>query len=195
MRLRDTLADVVKMPVAVVNDVDAQAMGAIEDASPASFFVISVGTAVGGAYVAEGVLQRGRTSVAEIGHIPVGTTGAVCPCGGTDCLDLALGGRMLEARLGQRWWERESNEVEQEIRAAGIALANAVRTVTALYEVDFVLCVGSLFERTGLWTAFEETRVGLNADVPIRVIPDSWVLAARGLARSVRLGQSESSHA
>lgn len=169
--------------VTVSNDVDAQAVGAMAVPSR-SYFVIAVGTAVGGAYVADGELQQGRVgSIAEIGHLPVGVTSERCECGGVGCLDTAVAGWALDRKLGPVWWAQPSPEADAALHMAGAALSRAARAVGTLYDVDYVLMLGKVFGFAVLWKGFYSEHAGLGADVPITASQSTWGYAARGLGR------------
>lgn len=175
-------------PVMVSNDVDAQAVGAIAVPSK-SYFVIAVGTAVGGAYVEDGDLQQGRAgSIAEIGHLPVGVTSERCECGGVGCLDVSMGGWALDRKLGPGWWAQMTPEADAALHLAGVALSRATRAVGALYDIDYVLMLGKVFGFTAIWKGFYSEHAGLGADVPITASRVTWEYAARGLGRIAQRG-------
>jgi glucokinase len=78
-------------PVAVANDVDAGTYGEfVGGAARGSRSVLGVfpGTGIGGGFVYEGKLVRGRTqSCMEIGHMKVMPRGRLCGCGRRGCLE------------------------------------------------------------------------------------------------------------
>lgn len=90
------------LPVRVVNDVHAHALG--ETAAGASrgarsCLLVAAGTGIGGGFIADGHLLTGRNSAAgHIGHVPVAAaTGLDCPCGGTGHVEaIASGPAVLE---------------------------------------------------------------------------------------------------
>lgn len=90
------------LPVRVVNDVHAHALG--EAAAGASrgarsCLLVAAGTGIGGGFIADGHLLTGRNSAAgHIGHVPVAAaTGLGCPCGGTGHVEaIASGPAVLE---------------------------------------------------------------------------------------------------
>jgi glucokinase len=91
VKLREALAKEFDCPVAVVNDVDAGVYGEYRfGAAKSARCAIGVfpGTGIGGGCVYEGRIMRGRQfSCMEIGHILVTTSGRLCGCGRTGCLE------------------------------------------------------------------------------------------------------------
>ena len=151
---------------------------------------IAVGTAVGGAYVADGELQQGRVgSIAEIGHLPVGVTSERCECGGVGCLDTSVAGWALDRKIGPAWWAQPSPEADAALHVAGVAVSRAARAVGTLYDVDYVLMLGKVFGFAVFWKGFYSEHAGLGADVPITASQSTWGYAARGLGRIAQRGE------
>jgi predicted NBD/HSP70 family sugar kinase len=165
--------------VAVLNDVDAQALGDPGYNSSSSYFIVSSGTAVGGAYVRHGDLVTGRDgSISEVGHFPVGLHDTRCACGGFRCLDTVLSGRHLAATLGENWWSSDSSSTAGALIDAGVALSRALRCLGALLDLEYIRLVGSVFNRGELWRGFAGEHCGLGSDVGIVHSPDAWPLVA-----------------
>ncbi|MFA4874455.1 MAG: ROK family protein [bacterium] len=89
--LRDSLADEVKLPVAMDNDANCHALAeAMLGAGKGSRNVImlTLGTGIGGGLVLDGKIFRGDCGFAgEVGHIVVEPEGEPCGCGGRGCLE------------------------------------------------------------------------------------------------------------
>ncbi len=99
--LRDRLAGLLALPVALENDVQAGTLGELRGGalrgrkSAAAFFV---GTGIGGGIVLNGELYRGSTgSAGELGHMILQDGGSLCGCGRRGCLE-ALASRTAMAR-------------------------------------------------------------------------------------------------
>ncbi|HOX11933.1 MAG TPA: ROK family protein [Spirochaetia bacterium] len=99
--LRDRLAGLSGLPVALENDVQAGTLGELRGGAlrgkkyAAAFFV---GTGIGGGLVLDGRLYRGSTgSAGELGHMILQDGGALCGCGRRGCLE-ALASRTAMAR-------------------------------------------------------------------------------------------------
>jgi glucokinase len=186
--LASQLAERTGRRTVVINDVDGQAMGDAGYGTEQSYFLISAGTAVGGAFVQGGVLVTGRRgSVSEIGHVPCADPAQKCRCGGLGCLDVALSGAQLEQKLGVEWWQATRDETAGELSAAGAAASRATRCVSVLHDLDYVHLVGRVFLNPIVMAGFATAHsAGLGTDVPVRRTEDGWKLAARGLGRAAQ---------
>lgn len=89
--LRDRLADELKLPVVLENDVNAGLFGEFDlGVAKGLTNVIGLfpGTGIGGAIIIDGKLYRGATGGAgEIGHMIVQIDGRLCGCGQYGCLE------------------------------------------------------------------------------------------------------------
>ncbi len=99
--LRDRLSEILGLPVALENDVQAGTLGELRGGAlrgrkyAAAFFL---GTGIGGGIVLDGRLYRGSTgSAGEVGHMILQDGGALCGCGRRGCLE-ALASRSAMAR-------------------------------------------------------------------------------------------------
>ena len=104
------LGDRLGLPVAVLNDVHA---GAIGEGGPggaahgeSDYLYIALGTGIGAAIVKDGRLVRGAHGHAgELGHISVDPSGRPCGCGGRGCLETLMSAVALEARWLEAYGE------------------------------------------------------------------------------------------
>lgn len=96
-------------PAAVENDVDMAALAELERGAARGVrngLILTLGTGIGGAVVADGMVQTGAHELAgEIGHMVVDPSGPPCSCGGRGCWERfasgdALGRRAREATSG-----------------------------------------------------------------------------------------------
>ena len=137
------------LPVVVENDANAaawaeHAYGAAR-AWRASFF-LTVSTGVGGGYVSEHGLHRGRNGyAADVGHVTLVPDGRVCSCGERGCVEAYSSGTSIAARaseaLGRSVSTREAfvlarasepaaaSVVEEAARALAIVLTTATKVV------------------------------------------------------------------
>lgn len=100
--LRAMLETALKMPVTVINNVKAAALGEVlhsrshngvmtEGAGQPRLY-ISLGEGIGSALIIEGKLLSGASYTAgEFGHITVAPNGPVCTCGNQGCLEAVAG--------------------------------------------------------------------------------------------------------
>jgi glucokinase len=99
------LADLVGLPldVPVFADNDARVALAGEMAWGAArgyteVVMLTLGTGVGGAVLANGQILRGHSGVAgHLGHITIDPNGAFCSCGNRGCLETVFSARAIEA--------------------------------------------------------------------------------------------------
>ena len=100
--LRARLEEALRLPVAVLNDVQAAAFGehAFGTGQGVNELVcLFVGTGVGGGVITRGTLLLGCTgSAAELGHITVDPNGPLCRCGNRGCLEAFAGGWAIARR-------------------------------------------------------------------------------------------------
>ena len=132
LALGPALADLLRARVTVEND--ASCAGVAEaragaGSGAASMVLLTVGTGIGGAYLLQGVLERGASGAAgEFGHMTVDLDGPVCTCGSRGCLEtLASGPALVAAALNHGWSDEElvSGALVTERALAGDAVAVA----------------------------------------------------------------------
>ena len=177
------------LPVAVLNDVQAHALGEARWGAARgaqTCVMIAAGTGVGGAVIAHGKLVRGRFGFAgEIGHMPCNqAAGIPCVCGGSGHLELVASGSGIEARYAEVAGEQvDGAEISRRaadgdqfahkvIMQAGIALGEAIAGVTNLLDPDMVVIGGSVTNAGGPWRAavrqgFKRQIPDAQADLPI----------------------------
>ena len=88
------------LPVRLENDADAALLGECFAGAGAGFnpvVMLTFGTGIGGASLANGQLLRGAAGEhPELGHIPVMTDGPWCYCGRAGCLEAVASGTAIE---------------------------------------------------------------------------------------------------
>lgn len=170
--LSDRLGSV---PVVVLNDVDAHAMGEASEGAARgheSFLMVTVGTGVGGSLVFDGKPRRGRHHVAgEIAHAPTpGAEGLRCTCGRTGHLEAVAAGPAIVRRYRSLGGSADDALAVfaaasagdalagRVVRDAASALGRAVAAVVTVVDPDVVLVGGGVAQAGSLWWApFEES--------------------------------------
>lgn len=99
LALRERLSAAIGLPVIVDNDANAAAWGEVVHGAARGVghaLLVTLGTGVGGAIVADGRVYRGSGGLAaEVGHITVDPDGPICACGGRGHWEaLASGGAL-----------------------------------------------------------------------------------------------------
>ncbi|MET8384650.1 ROK family protein [Streptosporangium canum] len=150
------------LPVRLAGDAQCMALGewwrgAPHRASSRAVLGIVVSTGVGGGFVLEGRPYLGPTGNAgHIGHITVDLGGDPCPCGAIGCVETVASGPSMVRWARANGWNgddavalataaRAGNAVATLAfqRAAG-ALATAVLTASALFDLDHVVIGGGV---------------------------------------------------
>ncbi len=145
--LRGVLQGSLGVPVAVVNDADAAALGeqAFGVARGAEVLVaVTVGTGVGVGVVAGGRVVTGAAGGhGEAGHMVVDPAGPPCYCGARGCLESLASGTAL-ARAAGVATGREALETADAtvVFRARDALATGVRNLVAVHAPDAVVLSG-----------------------------------------------------
>jgi len=89
--IRTLLEDAFSLPVTVINDANAAALGEQTCGSArgkSNVLVVTIGTGVGGGIIENGRLVQGMRGIGgEIGHYSIRFDGESCPCGSRGCFE------------------------------------------------------------------------------------------------------------
>jgi glucokinase len=125
---RDVMAERLGLPVWVDNDANAALLaehraGAARGAAHA--VMLTIGTGIGGAVLADGRIVHGaRGGAGELGHMVVDLDGPPCPCGNAGCLEALASGTALG---------REAARVAAAVPDSGLGRARAAgRPITGM---------------------------------------------------------------
>ncbi|WP_078549761.1 ROK family transcriptional regulator [Litchfieldia alkalitelluris] len=103
--LKEILESVISMPVHVINNVKASALGSIEkmaDSNLSSAFYIRIEDGVGGALIIDNKIYNGISwSAGEFGHISVDPNGPLCNCGQKGCIETLISFPVFKKTLEQ----------------------------------------------------------------------------------------------
>jgi glucokinase len=170
------LQDGTGLPVVVVNDTQAAAIAEASQLGPGTYVLLTVGTGVGGAIVADGRLVPGNGAAGDFGHMVVALDGPRCVCGGRGCLEQFVSGRVLNlaaeqlARTGTSPWlaarAAEAGRVHAgdldlaaqagdgpataALERAASALVAGLRSIAAAIDPDIVVLGGGLLSPASL---------------------------------------------
>jgi glucokinase len=104
--IRERLEAALKLPVAVLNDVQAITYGECRRGvghGTRDLVCLFAGTGVGGGVVVGGELVRGASGNAgEFGHMTIERNGVQCSCGNRGCLETFVGGWAIARRARER---------------------------------------------------------------------------------------------
>jgi glucokinase len=142
--LRERLADIVGLPVAVDNDAKALALGegwlgAARGST--DYLAMVVSTGVGGGIVLDGRLLDGSGGNAgHIGHLVVEPDGRPCVCGGRGCLEAEASGTAIAAMTGRPAADADAATR----RRCGTMVGRAVASVANLLDLQLAVVAGSV---------------------------------------------------
>ncbi|MFB9308428.1 glucokinase [Agromyces hippuratus] len=189
--VRDVLAAELGMPVAVVNDVHAHALGEAlhgAGAGAPTVLMIAAGTGVGGALVVDGRVHAGRRGVSgHFGHVPsIEAAGRPCTCGGAGHLEAVASGPAMCAVYRELSGDDSVADGREVVRRAGAgdvhaaasvalagrALGGTIGGLVNAFDPDVVIVGGGLAAAgESWWTALHDAagaeRMSLLADTPI----------------------------
>ncbi|WP_157000728.1 ROK family protein [Agromyces laixinhei] len=189
--VRDALAAELGLPVSVVNDVHAHALGEAlhgAGAGAPTVLMIAAGTGVGGALVIDGRVHSGRRGVSgHFGHVPSAeAAGRPCTCGRIGHLEAVASGPAMcavyressgdpsvtDGRVVVQRAEAGDVHAEASVALAGRALGRTIGGLVNALDPDVVIVGGGLASAgEGWWRALREAaddeRIALLADTPI----------------------------
>jgi len=128
--LRAWLEERLGLPVKVVNDANAAAVGELHFGAgrgKANLVYLTVSTGIGGGVVVEGKLLEGTSGTAgEIGHMTIDRHGPICRCGNVGCLEMLASGTAIARRYREALLDNGQRLVSQlgsqpEVTAADVA--------------------------------------------------------------------------
>lgn len=214
LELGAILAQRLRVPVAVENDVKAAALGAWQllDGSGTMAY-LNLGTGVAAGIVTDGRLWQGSSGVAgEVGHLSVDPLGDRCGCGQRGCVETMAAGGAVSAAWGadvalpvlDLFDHADAGDPRAiALRARlGHGAAAAVRILTLTVDADDIVLGGGLTalgERllVVIREALAESAAGsrfvasLQLEQRVRLVPTGSPVAAIGAAL---VGRGESSH-
>ena len=99
VRFRELFECELGLPTVVDNDANLSGLAETRIGAARGYrhvCMITLGTGIGGSWVINGELYRGRGFAGEIGHIPVDVGGPLCTCGQRGCWETFASGRRLD---------------------------------------------------------------------------------------------------
>ncbi|QRG70172.1 ROK family protein [Brevibacillus choshinensis] len=175
IHLERELQERIGLPVRVVNDVQAMALGERaygEGKNTRDFLCLALGTGVGGAIISQGELVRGSSGAAgEVGHMLLHPNGRRCPCGNSGCMEAYVSGRALEERYREEHGAvRTGIQIIREARAGDVAaysvweaylndLAMGIASLVTVLNPSKVILGGGVAQSLGLDLPALENRV------------------------------------
>ncbi|WP_433223224.1 ROK family protein [Dactylosporangium sp. CS-047395] len=147
------LRPLLAVPVRLLNDAQAAALGLAARWPHGTTAVLTMGTGIGGAVIRDGALDPGLGGAGDFGHMVVDLGGPRCPCGGTGCLEALVSGRVLASAANALGLPDAAALVAAagrgDERAAGVldrsalALAAGVRSIVAAHDPHRIVLAGA----------------------------------------------------
>lgn len=145
MPLGNILREGTGLPVALINDANAAAVGEVwmggEGSVTGNSIFVTLGTGVGGGIIIDGKIVGGDHGCGgEIGHIPVvAPSERVCGCGNVNCLEcyasaagIIKNANEIAEKAGEECRFTKGEEIFEEVKQGG-ATATAARDMTVDY--------------------------------------------------------------
>ena len=157
--LRQAIEDMSGLTTWVLNDAQAAAWAeyqAIKKIHPAThrMMYVTISTGLGAGLVLDGqLLQSPKGLAGHAGHMAIQSSGPLCGCGRTGCIESLSSGRALQEQIHQMGLElsvqeayRKRNEpaLNELFKQAAAHIAQAITNVHALLELDRVVIGGGL---------------------------------------------------
>lgn len=198
--LAQKLREACDLPVKVINDVQAMALGEMHFGFQyQNMIALAMGTGVGGAIIQNGTLIRGETGAAgELGHLILKPQGRACPCGQFGCVEAYLSGPALERAYHHiRDKEKSAKAIFESKEAFDQSLVqnyleNMIHTLSSLTNIfapEAIVLSGGVAHSLGPWIPFIEENVRkrvlkINQSVKIKqskLLSDAMLLGAASL--------------
>ncbi len=187
--LRTLLGEALEVPAVVDHDANCAALAEYELGAGRGFdslMMVTVGTGIGGGFIIDGEIYRGRSFAGEVGHMQLQLDGDLCPCGGRGCWETLASGSAL-SRLA-----REEVAAHPDGAVARLAAGSEPRgehVTRAAADGDTV--AQQLLEEVAAWlgtglanliAAFDPEAIVVGGG--LGSLPDQIVAPARRVARS-----------
>jgi predicted NBD/HSP70 family sugar kinase len=171
--LASHLADVLSVPIHVINDANAAVLGEHQFGNPASsnMLLVKIGLGVGAGLLIDGHLVEGDGLAAgEIGHVVVDENGERCACGNRGCLETIVAGALLKERL--TGLDRAGRE--RVLAEAGRHLGMVLAPVVSMLNLNEVVLsgppglLGEPFHRSVVATIKQRTIASVGDELAVR---------------------------
>lgn len=192
--LKTQLAGRFGLPVAVVNDVNAAALGegwlgagagtgTGTGAGKAHYMLVALGTGVGGALVHKGqIISGSKGGAGEIGHMILHPRGRACNCGQRGCWEQYVSGTALNRlahSIDASWDSRELlkhaelREPRAEAALSGFVdeLSMGLVSLRNMYDPDITILGGGVANSYPLWGSELRERIMEHTPRELRIVP------------------------
>lgn len=146
-RIKEEMQEVFHLPVWVLNDANAAALGEVwigAARGKKNVVVVTIGTGVGGGIIVDGKIVLGANGFAgELGHAPIQCEGEPCTCGNIGCLE-HYGSMSALVRMVREELQKGTlvGSTEEQINGrwifAEIAAGNTIMDEIAMRWMDYI---------------------------------------------------------
>ena len=155
--------------------------------------LVSAGTGIGGAAgIAGKPFADAHAFGGEFGHAFFTGIDELCPCGAKGCLDLVLGGRAIERRLGPDWHFGEaSSETSEYVTVIAHHIGMLTTSLLRVYDPHAIYFSGHLFANRAIRVAACRSVEHHWTRARCGFVPETWAIATKALSRVARLQRQE----
>jgi glucokinase len=186
---RDDVASRADLPVLIANDASLALIAEARVGSARGLrnvVLLTIGTGIGGAILADGELLMGRATAGQLGHVGVEAQGMPCLCGRRGCLETTSSGTALRRLLAaaglatisvDELLERKDAATADVVRAWIQPLRSAIDSLVATLDPDCVVLGGGLghaaaralagFPAVSPWYQCDVVAAGLGNDAGV----------------------------
>jgi glucokinase len=171
------------LPCLLDNDANAGALGEYRFGAgrgTGSIFYVTLSTGIGGGYVLDGKLVRGRDTLAgEVGHLPMADSGPQCNCGARGCLETFSSGSAI-ARAAQEWASRRSDAVPRMVELSSGDPDRVTAREVALAAAEGDSIARQIFHDAARW-------LGRGLLSVVRIVNPDKIVLGGGVAQAGKL--------
>lgn len=171
------------VPCLLDNDANAGALGEYRFGAgrgTRSMFYVTLSTGIGGGFVIEGEVLRGKDTLAgEVGHLPMADSGPKCDCGSRGCLESFSSGSAI-GQAAREWAERRPDRTLRMVELAGGEVERVTAKEVALAAAEGDPTARRIFLDAGGW-------LGRGLLTIIRIVNPDMIVLGGGVAQAGKL--------
>ena len=171
------------VPCLLDNDANTGALGEYRFGAgrgTRSMFYVTLSTGIGGGFVTEGKVLRGKDTLAgEVGHLPMADSGPRCDCGARGCLETFSSGSAI-GRAAREWASRRSDRTRRMVELAGGEIERVTAKEVAQAAAEDDPTARQIFLEAGRW-------LGRGLLAVTRIVNPDRIVLGGGVAQSGKL--------
>ncbi|MBI4166161.1 MAG: ROK family protein [Acidobacteria bacterium] len=171
------------VPCLLDNDANAGALGEYRFGTGRgceSIFYVALSTGIGGGFVCEGKVIRGKDTLAgELGHLPMADSGPRCDCGARGCLEAFSSGSAI-GKMAREWGERRTDVMPRMVELSGGAVERVTAREVALAAAEGDPIASRIFRDAARW-------LGRGLLTVIRIVNPDKIVLGGGVSQAGKL--------